>query len=89
MPKKFDRQGITRKDGKIFLWSDVKKVEHQFYIPRHSTNKGVWRVNVCFKDGLVWLVPMKIINFSEIYPIILALPCEHTEEIHRATTTYY
>lgn len=86
MPKKFDRDGITRKDGKIFLWSDIENVEHQYYVSRYSPkNKGVWRVNVCFKDGLVWLVPMKIKNFSEIYPIVLSLPCEHTEKTFHGT----
>lgn len=86
MPKKFDRDGITRKDGKVFLWSDLENVEHQYYVSRLSPNsKGVWRVNVNFKDGLVWLVPMKIKNFSDIYPIVLALPCEHTEQTFHGT----
>lgn len=86
MPKRFDRDGITRKDGTFFLWRDIEKVEHQYYVSRYSPNKkSVWRVNVCFKEGLVWLVPMKIKNFSEIYHIILSLPCEHSEQTFYGT----
>lgn len=87
MPKKFHSEGITRKDGKTFLWSELKNVEHQFYVSRLSPNqKGIWRVEVRFNDGIVWLLPMKIINFSEIYPIVLALPCEHTETTHHGSS---
>jgi hypothetical protein len=81
LPKVLDREGVTRRDGQRFAWSELKEVHHQFHIPRHAGNqKSVWRIEIRFQSGTVWLLPLKIVNFREIYQFVLSLPCPHTEK---------
>lgn len=81
LPRLFHREGVTRTDGKKFPWSELKLVEHQYHNSKYSpSQKAVWRIEVRFDKGKVWLLPLKIVNFAEIYQFVSSLPCEHTEK---------
>jgi len=81
LPKFFDRDGITRRDGQRFEWSQLKQIEHQYHSTRYSPNqKSIWRIEIQFQNGTVWLLPLKIVNFVEVYGFVTKLPCEHIEK---------
>jgi len=81
LPKVIDSDGITRRDGQRFNWSHLKNVEHQYHYGKvNPTQKLIWRIEIRFENGTVWLIPLKIVNFREVYDLVSALPCEHLEK---------
>jgi hypothetical protein len=79
--KSFDASGITRVDGRHFLWSDFRGA-----IPRIGTSryggKYNWRTELMFAaGGVVWVIPQRIKNYEEVYNFIDALPLAVPKEI--------
>jgi hypothetical protein len=88
LPKVLDMNGITRQDGRRFEWSELREIEHQYHFASHSPNqKLIWRIEIRFSTGTVWLIPLKVVNFSEIYGFVQTLPCEHREKISGSLAT--
>jgi hypothetical protein len=81
LPKVLDIDGIARQDGRRFAWSELQEIEHQYHFANHSPNqKLIWRIDIRFSTGTVWLIPLKVVNFAEIYRFVKTLPCEHREK---------
>jgi hypothetical protein len=78
--KYFSDEGLVLNDGRSFAWADLNRVVKQIRLNHAHNTKSIWRIEIHFKNGeSAWLLPTKIINFSEVYEFIRALPCEHTE----------
>ena len=72
--KLIDASGITRGDGKHFLWSDFRGA-----IPRIGRNRYsgryIWRTELVFANGgEVWMIPQRIKNYDEVFRFVDALP---------------
>lgn len=75
----FTDEGLVRNDGTVYPWTDLSRVVTQLrFNPRFNT-KGIWRVEIQFKDGgCAWVIPLKVNNFREVAEYVAKLPCEHT-----------
>jgi hypothetical protein len=72
--KLFDASGVTRRDGRHFLWSDLRGA-----IPRTGVNRFgtryVWRTELVFEGGgEAWIIPQKVKNHGEIFSFVDKLP---------------
>jgi hypothetical protein len=78
--KYLSEQGLTRNDGREFLWAELSRVVDKMY-RRSATRKGIWRTEIKFDDGSsAWLIPSKVANYREVRAFINGLQCEHVEE---------
>lgn len=78
--KYFSNEGLVRNDGRSFAWADLSRVVDRIRFNRVTNIKGIWRTEIQFKNGeSAWLLPTKISNLTEVYELVRALPCEHTE----------
>jgi hypothetical protein len=79
--KYFSDEGLVRNDGRKFSWTELSRVVDKIKLNRITAVKSVWRTEIEFKNGQsAWLLPMKIINYAEVYDVVRKLPCEHTEK---------
>ncbi len=60
----FTENGLTRRDGKKLLWSDLDSVTDR--ISRRSGANHLWRIDFRFKNGEAWVMPQKVDNFDEV-----------------------
>ncbi|HEY6805636.1 MAG TPA: hypothetical protein VI306_18805 [Pyrinomonadaceae bacterium] len=78
--KYFSDEGLVRNDGHKFSWIELSRVVDKIKINRVTQVKSVWRTEIEFKNGQsAWLLPLKIVNYAEVYDLVRKLPCEHTE----------
>lgn len=78
--KYFSDEGLTRNDGRSFLWTDLNRVVNQWTISSTGNRKVLWRTEIQFSGGeSAWLLPTKISNLAEVSNFVNKLPCEHTE----------
>jgi hypothetical protein len=78
--KYFSAEGLVLNDGSSFAWTDLSRVVDRIRLNRVTNFKGVWRIEIQFKNGeSAWLLPTKISNFPEVYAFVRSLACEHTE----------
>jgi len=71
----------VRNDGRSFAWTDLDRVVYQVRLNRTTGRKGLWRIEIRFKDGEdAWILPTKVTNLAEITDYVARLPCEHVEE---------
>lgn len=79
--KSFDNQGAARNDGRRFEWTDLERVVYQYRPSRYQpSGKALWRTEVQFQSGTIWLIPIKVTNFAEINQFVMSLPCDHLEK---------
>lgn len=72
--KFFDSNGITRRDGKHFAWSDFQGVATRTARKRFG-GYFVWREELLFKNGeTAWLIPQRIKNYAEVLAYVEKLP---------------
>ena len=72
--KSFDASGITRGDGRHFLWSDFRGVVTRIGT-LHYGGKTTWRTELIFANGgIIWIIPQRIKNYTEVYSLVDALP---------------
>ncbi len=78
--KTFTSEGLTRNDGKQFMWTDLSRVVNQLRHNPAMNKKMLWRTEIHFKDGsTAWLIPSKVVNLQEVMNYVNNLPCEHSE----------
>lgn len=76
----FTESGLSRNDGKVFLWSNLRRVVDKM-ANRSATRKGLWRTEIQFSDGSsAWIIPSKIANYDEVRAFVRGLNCEHAQE---------
>jgi hypothetical protein len=74
-------EGLVRNDGRHLAWADLDRVVYQVRLNRTTGRKGLWRIEIRFKDGEdAWLLPTKVTNLTEITDYVARLPCEQVEE---------
>lgn len=65
--KYLTNEGLTRNDGRSFMWSELTRVEKKSMGARRMGGTAVWRTETHFRDGSVaWLISSKANNFEEI-----------------------
>jgi len=77
----FNDQGLTRNDGRKFVWENLGRVVDKMRIEPGTSKKSLWRTEIQFKDGsTAWLIPSKVVNFEEVNAFVTGLPCERVME---------
>ena len=72
--RSFDRDGITRGDGKHFAWSEFRGVVVQTTRNRFGKTY-VWREEMAFADGEdAWIISQRIKNYAEVSAYVETLP---------------
>ncbi len=72
--KLIDASGITRGDGRHFLWSDFRGAIKRTGRSRYGGTYN-WRTELVFANGgVVWVIPQRIKNYDEVFRFIDALP---------------
>ena len=70
----FDRDGITRGDGKHFAWNEFRGVVTQTTRNRYGKNY-IWREELAFDDGEeAWIIPQRVENYAEVSAYVETLP---------------
>jgi hypothetical protein len=73
--KYFTAEGLERRDGRSFLWTDLSRV-----VDRGQEGQ-VWRTEIYFKNGeAAWLMWYYVVNNDEVSDFVSSLPCEHTRK---------
>jgi hypothetical protein len=75
--KYFTAQGLERRDGRSFVWTDLSRV-----VDRGQEGE-VWRTEIYFKNGeAAWLMWNYVVNDEEVSDFVSTLPCEpaHIDE---------
>lgn len=76
----FSEDGVTRNDGRKFVWSDLVRIEDQIQVSP-AGRKVIWRTEIQFNNGeSAWLIPSKVANYAEVRDYVNRLPCEHVEK---------
>ena len=71
----FDASGITRGDGRHFLWSDFCGVVTQTAFNPRTQKRRVWRIELAFSGGeAAWIIPNRIKNAPEVFEYLQQLP---------------
>lgn len=79
--KQFTNNGLIRNDGKNLLWQDLQFVVTQIHYNVKLGKNYIWRIEIHFRnDGIAWLIPSKVNNFSEVRDYVYNLPCEKLEK---------
>lgn len=69
--KYLTNEGLTRNDGRSFMWSELSRVEKKPMGRRMGGGTLVWRTETYFRDGSVaWLISSKTNNFEEVNDVL-------------------
>src|ERR1044072_8823825 len=72
--KLFDDQGVTRRDGKQFLWAYLKNVKFVRMRLRSGREGPLNHIELIFHDGRATIFPLMLENSSEVMGVISKLP---------------
>lgn len=73
--KLFNSSGITRGDGRQFIWKDFRGTVTQTAFNQRTQRKYVWRIELAFSGGeTAWIIPNRIKNFEDIFLYLKSLP---------------
>ena len=73
----FDPEGVTRGDNQKFSWNDIKSVDYLMALKRGGSREYLWRIELIFTNGEVWLIPLRVKNLEEIKNLVSAIPTVH------------
>ena len=73
----FDSSGVTRRDGRRFSWSEFEGVDYLMAVKPPSGEEYLWRIELAFTGGKVWIIPQRVNNLDEINEVVNRLPREH------------
>ena len=73
----FDLFGVTRGDNRRFSWSEFKNVDYLMAIKPRSGEEYLWRVELAFNSGAVWIIPQRVETLEEINNLVASLPGVH------------
>jgi hypothetical protein len=73
----FDLSGVTRADRRRFDWSEFKGVDYFMAIKPRSGKEYLWRVELAFTGGEVWIIPQRVTNLDEVINLFASLPGAH------------
>lgn len=72
--KSFDASGVTRGDGRHFLWSDFRGTIKRIGTFRYG-GTFKWRTELMFADNeTIWVMPQRIKNLGEVETFVNKLP---------------
>ena len=77
----FDPSGVTRGDKRQFDWSAFKGVDYLMAIKSRSGKEFLWRIELVFNDGNVWIIPRRTNNLDEIVNFVGTLPGTHQKRL--------
>lgn len=77
----FDLVGVTRRDNQRFDWNAFKGVDYVMAIKPRSGKEYLWRIELVFNNGEVWIIPLRIKNLDEISNFVATLPGSHQKRI--------
>jgi Flp pilus assembly protein TadB len=72
-----DQEGVIRGDNRKFSWNDMKSVDYLMAIKRGGSREYLWRIELIFTSGEVWLIPLRVKNLEEIKNLVSAIPTVH------------
>ena len=72
--RRFDASGVLRGDGRRFPWTDFTGVNYRMALEPGGADEGLWRVELTFATGLVWIIPHRVENLAEISALVTSIP---------------
>ncbi|HEX6729198.1 MAG TPA: hypothetical protein VF074_04265 [Pyrinomonadaceae bacterium] len=73
----FDQEGVIRGDNQKFSWNDMKSVDYLMAIKKGGAREYLWRIELIFANGEVWLIPLRVKNLAEIQDLVSSIPTVH------------
>lgn len=73
----FDQEGVIRGDNQKFNWNDMKSVDYIIGIKKGGASEYLWRIELIFANGKVWLIPLRVKNLAEIKDLVSSIPTVH------------
>lgn len=73
----FDQEGVIRGDNQKFSWNDMKSVDYLMAIKKGGAREYLWRIELIFANGEVWLIPLRVKNLAEVKDLVSAIPTVH------------
>ena len=73
----FDQEGVIRGDNQKFNWNDMKSVDYLMAIKKGGAREYLWRIELIFANGEVWLIPLRVKNLAEIQDLVSSIPTVH------------
>jgi hypothetical protein len=73
----FDQEGVIRGDNQKFNWNDMKSVDYLMAIKKGGAREYLWRIELIFANGEVWLIPLRVKNLAEIKDLVSSIPTVH------------
>ena len=73
----FDQEGVIRGDNQKFSWNNMKSVDYLMAIKKGGAREYLWRIELIFANGEVWLIPLRVKNLAEIQELVSDIPTVH------------
>lgn len=77
----FDPSGVTRGDKTQFSWNELLSVDYLMVIRQGGRRERLWRIEIVFKRGVAWIVPVRVKNLAEIQNLISSIPTIHQKRL--------
>jgi hypothetical protein len=83
-----DDLGITRQDGRKFIWLDLVKINH-IYVHSKSGSKYLNHIELNFKTGKALIFPLMLSNGVAIISMVEKLAAEQPKQLNDYQTNYF
>lgn len=78
--KTFDKEGVTRGDGKKLLWANLRKIDFNYRRGRYSAEQRLSTVDLNFTDGKTFFSLQQLVNQKEAMEFIAFLAAKTPRE---------